>query len=217
MKHIFKIKGVPRTAWSSSHPLTFRPPVLTVLLLCMGLIVFGVGEAMLIASGSGVSPWTVFAQGISLQTKLSIGWATFWVSIGVLALWIPLRQVPGLGTLLNAIIVSATLELSLLFLPQPQLYPLAVLQIVLGILLVGLGSGIYLVANLGPGPRDGLMTGLQRVTGMPIASVRSGLELSVVICGWLLGGVVGIGTILFAVGIGPAVSLGLFTVKKISR
>ena len=182
-----------------------------------GLVVFGIGEAMLIASGGGVSPWTVLAQGISLQTQFSIGWATFWVSVAVLLLWIPLRQMPGLGTILNVIIISATLELALLFLPQPEMLALVLVQIVSGILLVGFGSGIYLVANLGPGPRDGLMTGLQRVTGMPIAAVRASLEISVVICGWFLGGVVGLGTVLFALGIGPAVSLGLFTVDKFSR
>ncbi|MEQ8956101.1 MAG: hypothetical protein RL120_18380 [Gammaproteobacteria bacterium] len=216
MRQVFTIKSVPRTSWSSATALSIRPAMLTLVLLCAGLVLFGVGEAMLIASGGGVSPWTVLAQGISLQTQFSIGWATFWVSVVVLLSWIPLRQIPGLGTILNVIIISATLELALLFLPQPEIIGLVVLQIVLGILLVGLGSGIYLVANLGAGPRDGLMTGLQRVTGMPIAAVRAGLEISVVVCGWLLGGVVGLGTVLFALGIGPAVSLGLFTVQQLS-
>ena len=152
-----------------------------------------------------------------MQTRLSIGWATFWVSVAVLMFWIPLRQLPGIGTLLNVIIISATLELSLLILPQPHFYLGILLQILIGIFLVGLGSGIYLIANLGPGPRDGLMTGLQRVTGLPISIVRSSMEIVVVLCGWLLGGVVGLGTLLFALGIGPSVAFGLFLVHRISH
>ena len=210
------VKGVPVVSWSSARPLNFRPPALTLSLLCIGLVIFGIGEAMLIAAGAGVSPWTVFAQGISLNTGLSIGWATFIVSVAVLLLWIPLSQTPGLGTILNAIIISAAIELSLPYLPQPQLYILKIAESIGGILLVGLGSGLYLVANLGPGPRDGLMTGLQRLTKFPIASVRTSIEVIAVMLGWLLGGTVGIGTLLFAFGIGPAISVGLYNVGRLS-
>lgn len=214
MKHIFLITHVPRISWSSASPSSFRPPLKTLAFLLLGLIVFGVGEASLVAAGQGVSPWTVLAQGISAQLQIGIGWATFWVSVAVLIFWIPLRQMPGLGTLLNVIVISATLELSLLFLPHPQQIFLQLGQVVIGVVLVGIGSGFYLIAHLGPGPRDGLMTGLQRVTGFPIAMVRSSLEISAVTAGWLLGGQVGIGTLVFALGIGPAVSFGLFIVAR---
>ena len=210
------VKGVPSVSWSSKHPLNFRPKAKTVFLLCLGLIIFGVGEALLIAAAVGVSPWVVLAEGIGLVTGLYIGWANFLVSIGVLLLWIPLRQIPGLGTILNAILVSAALGLSLPLLPTPDILLLQIAQSAVGIFLVGMGSGIYLIAHLGPGPRDGLMTGLQHVTQFPIAWVRTSLEVTVVILGWLLGGTVGLGTLMFAFGIGPAVSFGLYTVSRFS-
>lgn len=210
MFRIFSVKAVPRVRWSSSHALNFRPNPVTLIPLCTGLVVFGLGEAFLITAGLGVSPWTVLAQGIASLFDLSIGWATFSVSVGVLLLWIPLRQVPGLGSLLNVILIAAAMEYALPWLPQPATLFARILAVVTGIVLVGLGSGFYLVANLGAGPRDGLMTGLQRLTGFPIAWVRMSLEITVVIIGWLLGGSVGPGTLLFALGIGPSVSLGLW-------
>ena len=123
---------------------------------------------------------------------------------------------PGLGTLLNAIVISAAIELSLPYLPTPDLYALKIVEVLIGILLVGLGSGMYLIANLGPGPRDGLMLGLQRVTSLPIAVVRTTIEIAAVAVGWLLGGSVGLGTLLFAFGIGYAVSIGLYFVAHFS-
>ena len=212
----FSVKAVPSVSWSSKHPLNFRPKAKTVFLLCLGLIIFGVGEALLIAAAVGVSPWVVLAEGIGLVTGLYIGWANFLVSIGVLLLWIPLRQIPGLGTILNAILVSAALGLTLPLLPTPDILLLQIAQSAVGIFLVGMGSGFYVIAHLGPGPRDGLMTGLQHVTQFPIAWVRTSLEVTVVILGWLLGGTVGLGTLMFAFGIGPAVSFGLYTVSRFS-
>ena len=207
------VRAVPTVSWSSSHPLNFRPGPLTLFFLVAGLSVFGLGEALLIGAGIGVSPWTVLAQGLGLQTGLSIGWATFIVSLAVLLLWIPLRQTPGLGTLLNAIVISFVIEASLPYLPRPQIFFWNLAEVLLGVLLVGLGSGVYLTAQLGAGPRDGLMTGLQRRTGYPIAWVRMSLELAAVTAGWLLGGTLGLGTLLFALGIGPSVSLGLHIVR----
>jgi uncharacterized membrane protein YczE len=127
-----------------------------------------------------------------------------------------MRQTPGIGTILNATIIAAVMEVSLPYLPHPDLYVFRAAEAALGVLLVGLGSGIYLVANLGPGPRDGLMTGLQRITGYPIAYVRTFIEIVVVVLGWLLGGTVGLGTLMFAFGIGPALSIGLHIVKILS-
>jgi uncharacterized membrane protein YczE len=210
------VRAVPTVSWSSQHPLNFRPEFLTLFFLVSGLTVFGLGEALLIAAGIGVSPWTVLAQGLGLQAGLSIGWATFLVSVAVLLLWIPLRQTPGLGTLLNAIVISFVIETSLPFLPRPGLFMLQFGEVIIGVLLVGMGSGVYLTAQLGAGPRDGLMTGLQRRSGFPIAWVRMSLEMCAVCTGWLLGGTVGLGTLLFAFGIGPAVSLGLHSVRIIA-
>ena len=206
------VKAVPRVAWSSTHQFNFTPRLPTLFWLCFGLTLFGLGEACLIAAGAGVSPWTVLAQGIGLQLDLTIGWATFICSLLVLFFWIPLRQLPGLGTILNAVIISAAIGLSLPYLPKPTDLSLQLIEVIVGILLVGLGSGLYLVAQLGPGPRDGLMTGLQRVTDFPIAWVRMAIEIFVVLLGWLLGGTFGPGTLLFAIGIGWSVSLGLYLV-----
>lgn len=209
------VRAVPTVSWSSPHPLNFKPSFATLGFLLIGLVIFGLGEALLIAAGVGVSPWTVLAQGLGVQTGISIGWATFLVSLTVLLFWIPLRQTPGLGTLLNAIVISVVIEQSLPWLPYPDQTGLRVLEAVSGVVVVGLGSGLYLSARLGPGPRDGLMTGLQQRTGLPIAWVRTCLELLAVCSGWLLGGTVGLGTVLFALGIGPAVSLGLYLVARL--
>ena len=217
LRRIFTIKEVPSVNWSSDFPLNTKPRFYTVIMLITGLFFFGLGEAIIIGSGSGVSPWTVLAQGISIRTDLSVGTTTFLISIGILIFWIPLKQVPGIGTILNAIIIASTIDLTLPYLPQPNDTYLKLLQVCIGIFVVGLGSGIYLISNLGPGPRDGLMIGLQKQTGTSIPLIRTILELSAVISGWLLGGVVGIGTVLFVFGIGPCVGIGLTLVEKISK
>ena len=217
LRRIFTIKEVPSVSWSSDFPLNTKPRFYTVIMLITGLFFFGLGEAIIIGSGSGVSPWTVLAQGISMRTHLSVGTTTFLISVGILIFWIPLKQVPGIGTILNAIIIASTIDLTLPYLPQPNDTYLKLLQVCIGIFIVGLGSGIYLISNLGPGPRDGLMIGLQKQTGTSIPLIRTILELSAVISGWLLGGVVGIGTVLFVFGIGPCVGIGLTLVEKISK
>jgi uncharacterized membrane protein YczE len=177
--------------------------------LLFGLAVFGAGEACLIASELGNSPWSVFAQGVSKQTPLSIGAATIVMSFAILLLWIPLRQRPGLGTIANAVVIGVAIDAALALLPDST--PLAVryLEVATGIGLVALGSAFYLRAALGPGPRDGLMTGLHRVTGRPVALVRTCIEVSALCVGVVLGGRFGIGTIAFALTIGPAVALAL--------
>ncbi|HJO11363.1 MAG TPA: hypothetical protein QGI39_04900 [Gammaproteobacteria bacterium] len=216
MKFI-SVKAVPMVFWSSAEPLNPKPRLLTLGLLCLGLLIFGVGEASLIAAGAGVSPWIVLSQGVSNLTAWSVGFSTFVVSLTVLLLWLPLRQKPGIGTILNAVVIAAVIDVSLRYLPSPDPFYLKVLQSLAGVLVVGIGSGLYLCANLGPGPRDGLMTGLQRRTGLPIAVVRTTIEITAVILGWSLGGVVGVGTVLFALGIGPAVSAGLYLVMTLSN
>ncbi len=213
---IFSVTTIPIVSWSSDHASSFRPRTLTLCILCIGLTLFGIGDALLIASGAGNSPWTVLSQGVSQISGWSIGVTTFLTSLAVLFFWIPLKQNPGIGTILNVVIISIAIEVSLPYLPQPSIYAFQVVEAGLGILLVGFGSGLYLVANLGPGPRDGLMTGLQRVTNLPLARVRTVIEVVVVIFGWLLGGAIGLGTLMFAFGIGPAVSVGLYLVNYFS-
>lgn len=210
-----QVKRVPTLFWSSSKALTVRPPPLSLFMLVVGLFLFGLGEALLVAAGVGVSPWTVFAEGVTQQTGWSLGVATFIISVCVLILWIPLKRTPGIGTILNVLIIAAVLEYVLPYLPSANGYLLQSMQALAGVLVTGLGGAIYLIANLGPGPRDGLMTGLQAITSLPIAQVRGGLEVSVVLIGWLLGGTAGLGTVLFAFGIGPALALGLHTLGSV--
>ena len=210
-----KIKNIPVVSWSSDTPYNFKPKFLTFFYLCFGLTLFGLGEGLLIVSSSGASPWSVLAQGISLKINLSIGTITFLISVGVLFLWIFLKQKPGMGTILNAVIISIMIDLCIKYVPTPENSFSQILLAVIAVITVGIGGGIYLVSNLGAGPRDGLMIGLQKKTNLPIAYVRASLEISVVSVGWYLGGTVGIGTLLFAVGIGPCVALGLFLVDKI--
>jgi uncharacterized protein len=211
---IIKIKKIPNLTWSSSNPLNFKPNLKTLIYLVLGLSLFAIGETLLITANQGVSPWTVLAQGISFQVNLSIGITTFIVSLVVLILWYPLKQKPGLGTILNIILISIIIDLSTPILPYPNSFLFQIIQSIVAVFLVGVGSGFYLTANLGPGPRDGLMTGLQNLTNQPIALIRTMIEVSAVGIGFYLGGIVGIGTLLFAFGIGPMVSLGIFIVMK---
>ncbi len=214
LKAIFSVKKIPMMPWSSPSPYNLKPELKTFIYLILGLSLFGLGEAIMIASGGGVSPWTVLAQGISGRVGWSIGFTTMIVSFAVLVLWIPLRSKPGMATILNALIIAFMIDFSLPLLPEPQHLVLQITQAVFGVLVVGLASGLYLAVNLGPGPRDGLMTGLQRVTGFSIAWIRIGIEVSVVSIGWYLGGVVGVGTVLFALGIGPCVAIGILWVQR---
>lgn len=214
MKRIFSVRQVPQLEWSSATPLNLRPRFITLCYLILGLLLFGLGESLLIASGAGVSPWTVLAQGVAFNTDWSIGFTTMVVSFVILLLWIPLKQKPGIGTILNAIIIALMIDFSLTWLPYPDFLGWQLLQAAAGVLLVGIASGIYLTANLGAGPRDGLMTGLQARTGLPVATIRIALEVTVVALGWYLGGVVGAGTLLFAFGVGPCVAIGILFVRK---
>ena len=209
-----KIKKIPKVKWSSEKPFNFKPKFSTFFFLCFGLSLFGLGEGLLIVSFTGASPWSVLAQGISLNVNLSIGTITLLISIAVLILWIPLGQKPGMGTIFNALIIAIMIDLCIKYVPTPSNYIHQLLLAIISVVMVGIGGGVYLVSNLGAGPRDGLMIGLQKLTNFPIAIVRATLEISVVSIGWYLGGTVGIGTLLFAFGIGPCVALGLYLVDK---
>ena len=210
-----KIKKIPKVNWSSKKPYNFKPNVSTFFFLCFGLTLFGLGEGLLIVSFTGASPWSVLAQGISLNVNLTIGTITLLISIAVLILWIPLGLKPGMGTIFNALIIALMIDLCIKFVPTPSNYIHQIFLAIISVITVGIGGGIYLVSNLGAGPRDGLMIGLQKISNLPIAVVRGTLEISVVSVGWYLGGTVGLGTLLFAFGIGPCVALGLYLVDKI--
>ena len=210
-----KIKKIPKVYWSSEKPYNFKPKFSTFFFLCVGLTLFGLGEGLLIVSFTGASPWSVLAQGISSNVNLSIGTITLLISIAVLILWVPLSQKPGIGTIFNALIIALMIDLCIKFVPTPSNYIYQLFLAIAAVLMVGIGGGIYLASNLGAGPRDGLMIGLQNVSNLPIAAVRAILEISVVSIGWYLGGIVGVGTLLFAFGIGPCVALGLYLVDKV--
>jgi len=211
-----QIKKIPKLSWSSKSPRNLKPSFKTLFLLCFGLTIFGFGEGLLIISTLGASPWNVLHQGLALNFGFSVGTWAFLVSLIVLLLWFFLDEKIGMGTILNLIIISIMIDLTIYFFQAPAFWINQFLLCLVSVLMVGFGSGIYLIARLGPGPRDGLMTGLQKKTGFSIAVIRGVIEIIVVLCGWLLGGTVGIGTLLYALGIGPAVAFGLHIVKKIN-
>ena len=157
---------------------------------------------MIVASGLGLGPWDVFHQGLSGQVGISLGWVVIGVGLVVLLLWIPLRQRPGIGTISNAIVIGLVIDATLTFLSQPASMAARVLLLVAGVVFNGVATGLYIGAGLGPGPRDGLMTGLA-ARGHSIRVVRTAIELTVLVVGWILGGTVGVGTILYALSIGP--------------
>tara|TARA_B110000305_G_C19318296_1_gene577618 strand:- start:78 stop:731 length:654 start_codon:yes stop_codon:yes gene_type:complete len=217
MSMFLQIKKIPRLSWSSKSPRNLKPSFKTLFLLCFGLIIFGFGEGLLIISTIGASPWNVLHQGLTLNLGLSVGVWAFLISLIVLLLWFFLDEKIGIGTILNFIIIAIMIDLTIFFFEAPELWVNQLLLCVISVSMVGLGSGIYLIARLGPGPRDGLMTGLQKKTGFSIAVIRGAIEIFVVSCGWVLGGTVGVGTLLYALGIGPALAFGLNIVKKTIR
>jgi uncharacterized protein len=209
-----RLHAVPRVPWSATGRWHPRPSTLAVLLA--GLWLFGTGEALLVASHLGNTPWTVLAQGVSRHSALSIGAATFAISVVVLLAWIPLRERPGFGTIANAVVIAVAIDVMLDVLPQPHAALARLGEVLAAIVSIGAGSGLYLTTLLGPGPRDGWMTGLARRTGLPIATVRLSIELTVLVIGWSLGGRVGLGTVVFALTIGYAVSLSMTALGRIA-
>jgi len=207
-------KTVPRSRWTARQ--VWRPTPGSLVSLLVGLWLFGMGEAFLLTADLGASPWTVLAQGLSIRTGWDIGWLTFLISMTVLLLWIPLRQRPGLGTVLNIIVIPVALQLTYDLIPTPSNLVARFALVLLGTATIGLGSGFYLTAGHGPGPRDGWMTGLHHRTGRPVGQIRLGIEVFVLVLGVALGGTFGIGTVLFALLIGQAVALGLQVVTHLA-
>ena len=184
--------------------------------LVVGLWLFGTGDALILASQLGGTPWSVLAQGLSVRTGFGIGWTTLAVSMCVLALWIPLREKPGLGTVMNVLVIALALGVTYPRVSTPDSLIGQLGLVFLGVALIGLVSGFYLTSGHGPGPRDGWMTGLHRVSGWPVGRVRLLIEVTVLALGWLLGGIVGVGTAIFALLVGQSVALGLAVVRRLS-
>lgn len=183
--------------------------------LLIGLVLYGIGCAVMIAAGIGLDPWTVLSQGLSAQTGIGIGWMTNIVGAVVLLAWIPLRQRPGVGTVANILVVGTSIQLALPLIPAPPTFLLGVPMFLAGTLLVGVSSGLYIGTGLGPGPRDGLMTGLNERLGWPIWVARTAVEATVLVTGFLLGGTIGLGTVLFAVLIGPGCDVSLRLTRRV--
>lgn len=189
-------------ARSIDRPESRRLPRRLVQLYA-GLVLYGITLGLLVRSELGVTPWDVLHQGLSRQFGVSIGTVVIVVSVLLLLLWIPLRERPGIGTISNAVVVGLVLDATLLLLPPVDAMPLRVLLVLSGVFLNAVATAAYIGVHLGPGPRDGLMTGLVRRTGGSVRIVRTSIEVTVVLVGWLLGGTVGLGTVLYALAIGP--------------
>lgn len=212
-------KTIPSTSWRANTTwglIDGNQSLQRFLILIFGLTLFGIGEAFLVITSLGNSPWVVLSEGISLNSNLNIGQATFFVSLMVLFLWIPLKQKPGFGTLANIVVIAAAIELGLLIIPEVNNLALKVFYVLFGILLVGIGSALYITCGLGTGPRDGLMTGLHYRTGVRVGRVRLGIEVVALTTGALLGGSLGVGTALFALLIGQSVAISLGVLGRLT-
>ena len=208
-------KTVPITPWRAESRWQLSPT--RVLILFVGLIIFGLGDSLLIQGNLGNAPWTVFAQGLTLKTGLSIGEATLVISTFVLLIWIPLREKPGFGTLSNIVLIATFIQVGTQIFPEQNSLVTGIAFDLLGIAMVGLGSALYITCGLGPGPRDGAMTGIHYRTGIRVGRVRLGIEIVVLIIGWLMGGTVGLGTALFALLIGQSVAIFLGIVARLTQ
>lgn len=211
-RHFKPHRTIPQTPWTATHQWQIAP--FRLLVLIVGLALFGIGDALVISSEIGNAPWSVLAQGLSLRLGFSIGVATVLVGAAVLLFWLPLKRRVGLGTIVNIFVISAFIDLGLLIFPEAPNQLIGVGYVLIGTLLVGLGSALYLTCGLGAGPRDGLMTGLHERTGVRVGRVRLTLELVVLFSGALLGGTWGLGTALFAILIGQSVAIWLGVVAR---
>ena len=208
-------KTVPITPWRANSRWDLSP--LRILILFFGLAIFGLGDSLFIQAGIGNAPWTVFAEGLTYKTGMSIGFATFVISVFVLLLWIPLKERPGFGTLSNIVLIATFIELGTHIFPEANSFAVGIVYNFIGISLVGIGSALYITCGLGPGPRDGAMTGLHYRTGVRVGRVRMAIEVTVLAIGYLLGGTVGVGTALFALFIGQSVAISLGILARLTH
>jgi len=214
LKFITPHKTIPQTPWRADHRWQLSP--VRVALLFFGLAIFGLGDSLLVQGNVGNAPWTVFAQGVSIKTGWPLGISTAIISLCVLLFWIPLRERPGFGTLANIALIASFIQIGIYIFPLQSSLLMGILFDLLGIALVGVGSALYITCGLGPGPRDGMMTGLHLRTGVRVGRVRLGIEVTVLAIGWLMGGVVGVGTLLFALLIGNSIAISLGIVARLT-
>lgn len=204
---------IPRTPWMGKTYWSLEPVSVSVLIL--GLVLFGVGESCLVLANLGSAPWTVLSQGVSHFSGINIGWVTFLVSLTVLILWLTLKIKPGLGTILNVIIIALVIGLIVSNVTPPTSIIARIFLTIWGVVLVGIASAIYLTSHKGAGPRDGLLVGLCFLTGWRVGLVRTMIEGTVCLLGWFLGGSLGIGTLLFAFGVGWVMQFCLAFLEKL--
>jgi uncharacterized membrane protein YczE len=214
MKFIAPHKTIPHTPWRAEHRWQLSPA--RVAILFFGLAIFGLGDSLLVQGNVGNAPWTVFAQGLSLKTGFPLGVSTFLISVAVLLVWIPLKEKPGFGTLSNILLIATFIQMGISIFPLQHSLAMGVCFDLLGIILVGIGSSLYITCGLGPGPRDGAMTGIHQATGIRVGRVRLGIELTVLIVGRFMGGTVGVGTLLFALLIGESIAISLGIVARLT-
>ena len=214
MKFLRPHKTIPITPWRAAGRWDLS--VSRVMILFFGLFIFGIGDSLLIQSGLGNAPWSVLAQGLAKTFESEIGLLTFIVSVIVLLLWIPLKEKPGFGTIANIVIIAGAIQLGIDFIPTTENTFVGLIYVLVGIALVGAGSSLYITCGLGPGPRDGLMTALHHKTGVRVGRVRLAIEGTVLILGALLGGVLGVGTALFALLIGQSIAIFLGIVARLT-
>lgn len=214
LKFIAPHKTIPVTPWRAEHRWQLAPA--RVAILFFGLAIFGLGDSLLVQGNAGNAPWTVFAQGLSLKTQWSLGLSTFLISVVVLLAWIPLRERPGFGTISNILLIATFIQIGTQIFPLQESLAMGILFDLIGITLVGIGSSLYITCGLGPGPRDGMMTGLHHRTGVRVGRVRLAIELVVLGIGWLMGGTVGVGTLLFALFIGESIAISLGIVARLT-
>lgn len=207
-------KTVPNTPWTANNRWDFAPKRISILVF--GLFVFGIGDSMIIVSGLGNAPWSVLAQGLSLQTGLTIGVSTFLISAMVLLFWIPLKEKPGLGTVMNILVIAIAIDIGVNTLPSSDIFIVELIYVITGITLVGIGSALYITCGLGPGPRDGWMTAIHKKSGIPVGRVRLMIELLVLVAGVILGGTAGLGTAMFAFLIGYSIALAFGVVARVT-
>ena len=213
-------RTIPITPWRAESTWSLgsgKHHFQRLFILIFGLTIFGIGEAFLVVTGLGNSPWVVLSEGISLNSDFNIGESTFLVSVAVLALWIPLKQKPGFGTVANIVVIASSLELGLFIIPDVSNVFVKYVYVLVGIGLVGVGSALYITCGLGTGPRDGLMTGLHYKTGVRVGRVRLLIEVAALSVGAALGGSLGVGTALFALLIGQSVAISLGVVSRFTK
>jgi uncharacterized membrane protein YczE len=205
-------KTIPNMQWTAAHRWDLN--VSRVAILIFGLAIFGFGDSLLIQSHIGNAPWSVLAQGISFKVGMNIGFATFLISAIVLFFWWPLGERPGFGTLANIVVIAAAIEFGVTYFPVAANTALGIIYCFIGVALVGAGSALYITCGLGPGPRDGLMTSLHNLSGIRVGRIRLSIEATVFLLGWLLGGRIGLGTLIFTLFIGQSVAIALGVVSR---